>query len=124
MGSAGPRAPYGAVMQHLTERTHGSPSNLLPSSRTAISVAPHPSLPRVGPLVVMQGNAHLCASGTDDGCFHVVVGPSRHQQPVGTTLEHRDARLGRQVVAAPADAVVLQGAPHPVVGHGTVLETD
>lgn len=40
------------------------------------------------------------------------------------TLVDPDSRLRWQVVPAPADAVVFQGAAHPVVGHGTVQKAD
>src|SRR5262245_95541 len=57
-------------------------------------------------------------------CLDVVVHANRSQQPVRTALEHRDARLGWQVVAAPADTVVLHGTAHAVVRHAAVLETN
>src|SRR4051812_44047387 len=65
-----------------------------------------------------------CASEGLDGCFDVVVDAGRSQQSVRAALVDPDSRLGRQVVAAPADAVEFQGATHPVVGHGAVLEAD
>src|ERR1700735_4147107 len=64
------------------------------------------------------------ASAVPGGCFDVVVDAGRSQQAVGASLVDPDSRLGRQVVAAPADAVVFQGAAHTVVGHGAVLKAD
>ncbi len=43
--------------------------------------------------------AHESLRRPVDRCFHVVVDPSRTQQPVRAALENRDARLGWQVVA-------------------------
>jgi hypothetical protein len=43
---------------------------------------------------------------------------------VDAALIDADPRLRRQVVAAPADTVVLQSAAHAVVGHGAVLKAD
>src|SRR6185295_1742288 len=59
-----------------------------------------------------------------DRCFDVVVDPGRSQQSVRAAFVDADSRLGRHVVAAPADAVVLHGAAHAVVGHGAVLQAD
>src|SRR5215475_4735733 len=64
------------------------------------------------------------ASGVLDGCFDVVVDAGCGQQSVRAALEDGDSGLGRQVVAAPAEAVVFQSAAHAVVGHGAVLESD
>ena len=46
------------------------------------------------------------------------------QQSVRAAFVDTEPRLRRQVVAAPADAVVLQDAAHAVVGHGAVLQAD
>ena len=51
-----------------------------------------------------------------DRRFDVVVDASRREQPVAGTLEHRDARLRREIVAPPANAVVQHGALQTVVG--------
>jgi len=59
-----------------------------------------------------------------DGCFDVVVDADRGQQSVRAAFVDPDSRLGRDLVAAPADAVVFQGAAHAVVGDGAVLEAD
>src|SRR5262249_59982752 len=58
------------------------------------------------------------------GCLDVVVDADRGQQPARAALVTPEPRLRRQVVAAPADAVVFQGAAHAVVGHHAVLEAD
>src|SRR5580704_12654164 len=59
-----------------------------------------------------------------DGRFDVIVDADRGQQSVGTAFVDPDSRLRRQVVAAPAVAVVLQGTSGAVVGHGAVLEAN
>ena len=59
-----------------------------------------------------------------DGRFHVVVDTGGGQEPAGAAFVHADAGLGREVMAAPADTVVLQGAAHAVVGDGAVLQAD
>src|SRR5438477_386578 len=46
------------------------------------------------------------------------------EQPCPATLIDAESRLRRQVVAAPADAVVFQRAAHAVVGHRAVLQAD
>ena len=55
---------------------------------------------------------------------HAYSTRGRSQQSVRTALVDPDSRLRRQVVAAPADAVVFQRAAHAVVGHGAVLQAD
>jgi hypothetical protein len=57
-------------------------------------------------------------------CFDVVVDADRGQQSVRAAFVDPDSRLRLQVVTAPVDAVVFQGAAHAVVGHGAVLEPD
>ena len=64
------------------------------------------------------------ASGALVGRFDVVVDAGRREQPVLAAFVDADSRLGRQLVAAPADAVVLHGAAHAVVGHRAVLQAD
>jgi peroxiredoxin len=54
----------------------------------------------------------------------VVVDADGGQQAVRAALVDPHPRLRRQVAVAPADAVVLQGAPHAVVGHRAVLQAD
>src|ERR1700733_8124639 len=63
-------------------------------------------------------------SGALDGRFDVVVDADRGQQSVRAAFVDPDSRLGRQVVAAPAVAVVPQDTPGAVVGDGAVLEAD
>src|SRR6478736_5138016 len=59
-----------------------------------------------------------------EGRLDVVVDPGRSQPSLRAALEDADSRLRWQVVASPADAVVLQGAAHAVVGHGAVLKAN
>ena len=58
------------------------------------------------------------------GWFDVVVNAGRGEQPVWPALVDAESRLRREFMAAPADAVVFQGAAHPVVGHHAVLQFD
>src|SRR5215467_7409789 len=70
---------------------------------------------------------HAGAGGTSalpDRRFHVVIGADRGQQPVRAALIDGESRLGWQVMAAPAEAVVFQRAAHPVVSHRAVLQLD
>src|SRR6476619_4318720 len=62
------------------------------------------------------------ASG--DGWLDVVVHADSSEEAVRVPLEDTDSRLRCQVPVAPADAVVLHGAAHPVVGHRTGLHAD
>jgi len=64
------------------------------------------------------------ASGVPGGWLDVVVDAGGGQQPVRAALVDAESGLGRQVVAAPADAVVFHRAARPVVGHGAVLQAD
>ena len=59
-----------------------------------------------------------------DGGFHVVVDTGGGQEPAGAAFVHADAGLGREVMAAPADTVIFQGAAYAVIGHGAVLQAD
>ena len=59
-----------------------------------------------------------------DGCLDVVVDADGGQQAVRAAFVDAESRLGGQVVTAPADAVVFQGAAHPVVGHRAGLQAD
>jgi len=72
------------------------------------------------------GSMHLGvdSSGVAEGCLDIVVDASRGQQSVRAALIDAESRLGRQVVAAPANTVVLQSAAHAVVGYRAVLEAD
>src|SRR5206468_5929789 len=63
-------------------------------------------------------------SGMAGGWFDVVVNTGRGEQPVWPAFVDAEPRLRREFMAAPADAVVLQGAAHPVVGHHAVLQLD
>src|SRR5437763_6115002 len=63
-------------------------------------------------------------SGMAGGWFDVVVDTGRGEQPVWPAFVDAEPRLRREFVAAPADAVVLQGAAHPVVGHHAVFQLD
>jgi hypothetical protein len=58
------------------------------------------------------------------GCFHVVVDAGGGQQSVRAAFVDAESGLGRQVVAAPADAVVFHRAPRPVVGHRALLQAN
>lgn len=58
------------------------------------------------------------------GWFDVVVDTGRGQEPVRAAFVDAESRLGRQLAAAPADAVVFQGAAHAVVGDGAMLQVD
>src|SRR2546430_11149383 len=58
------------------------------------------------------------------GWFDVVVDRGRGEQPVWPAFVDAEPRLRREFMAAPADAVVLQGAAHPVVGHHAMLQLD
>src|SRR4029077_13754056 len=99
------------------------------SRSPAAANPPEPLIPTLAPLSVKVhrispdrsgkprgGAGFLVASGELYGCFHVVVRAGRVEQPVRAALEDTESRLGRQVAAAPADEVVLQGAAHAVVG--------
>src|SRR3954471_1674810 len=63
------------------------------------------------------------------GCFgsfsprrqDVVIDANCSQHSVGGALIDAQSCLRSQIGTAPSDAVVLQGAAHPVVGHRTVL---
>src|SRR6266487_796131 len=57
-------------------------------------------------------------------CFDVVVDACRSQPPVRAALVNCDAGLRWLNMAAPADAVVLHGAAHTVVGHDAMLQAD
>jgi hypothetical protein len=70
------------------------------------------------------GAAVIPDSGALQWRVDVVVHTHRGQESVVAPLVNTDAGLGRQVVPAPADAVVLHGATHTVVGHGALLEVD
>ena len=63
-------------------------------------------------------------SDSDHRRLDVVVDPRGGQQAVRAAFVHRDSRLGRQVMAAPADEVVLQGTAHPVIGHHAGLQAE
>ena len=63
-------------------------------------------------------------SGVTGGRFDVVVDAGRGQQPIRAALVDPDPRLRRQVMAAPADTVIFQGAAYAVIGHGAVLQAD
>ena len=58
------------------------------------------------------------------GWFDVVVDTGRGEQSVWPAFVDAEPRLRRELMAAPADAVVLQGAAHPVVGYHAVFELD
>ena len=58
------------------------------------------------------------------GRLDVVVDAGRGKQSVRAALVDPDSRLGRELVATPADAVVFHGAAHTVVGRGAVLQVD
>src|SRR6185369_12761469 len=64
------------------------------------------------------------SSGMAGGWFDVVVDPGRGEQPVWPAFVDAEPRLRRELMAAPADAVVLHGAAHPVVGHHAVFQLD
>jgi hypothetical protein len=69
----------------------------------------------------------MIPSGRLRGARRVLVCRRRRGlQPAARRDAFVDAEsgLGRQVMAAPADAVVFHGAAHAVVGHGAVLQTD
>src|SRR6202041_1127893 len=55
---------------------------------------------------------------------HVVVHPHRGQPPVRPALVDRESRLRRQVVPAPADAVVFHRAARAFLGHRALLPDD
>src|SRR6267154_1256392 len=86
-----------------------------------------------GPIAILSavGSVYDCRHSVDErrpaestGWFDVVVDAGRGQQPVRTAFVDTEARLWREVLAAPADAVVLQGAAHPVVGYHAMLQLD
>jgi hypothetical protein len=55
-----------------------------------------------------NGRGFIVASAELYRCFHVVVRAARGEQPVRTTLVDAESRLGWQVLAPPADDVVLR----------------
>src|SRR2546421_4068728 len=80
----------------------------------------------VRPIAILSavGSAYDCRHPVDErrsaesaAWFDVVVDASRGQQPVRTTFVDTEARLWREVLAAPAGAGVLPGAAHPLRGH-------
>ncbi len=58
------------------------------------------------------------------GWLDVVVDASCRQQSVRAAFVDAESRLGRQVMAGPADDVVLERAAHAVVGHRAELQAD
>src|SRR5215211_1771792 len=53
--------------------------------------------------------------------LHVVVDACRRQKPAPAALVDRNPRLRRNLAIPPSHAVVLDGAPNPVVGEGAVI---
>ena len=99
----------------------------LAALRMAIADQPRPTGPMNAQMASLSGGGKGPGSGASalpSGCFDVVVDAGRGQQPVRASLVDPDSRLGRQLVAAPADAVVFHRAAHTVVGHGAVLKAD
>src|SRR5690242_23277 len=70
---------------------------------------------------IMVLPACCISSGMAGGWFDVVVDTGRGEQPVWPAFVDPEPRLWRELMAAPADAVVLHGAAHPVVGHHAVF---
>jgi len=95
--------------QHPVGKRPGSIARMTPGSRIG-------TRPRRG--------RRSCYLAKITGASTSFVDAGGRQQPVQAAFVDPQSRLRWQVMAAPADAVVLQGAAHPVIGHGAMLQTD
>lgn len=59
-----------------------------------------------------------------EGRLDIVIDTDSSQKSARTALVDADSRTGRQVVAAPPDAVVFQSAAHPIVSYVAEPQTD
>ena len=117
--AAGEREDQRVVALYLAEPAHGVRvvGQLVVGEHAAGQRCPNASLALLSSVWshVVSGHRRV---------FDVVVDAHCGQPPVRAAFVDCDAGLGRHVMAAPADAVVLHGAAHAVVGHDAVLQAD